>query len=316
MIKTGVYGEITTANNGMFENILDVAEFDIVGVYDPETSSKSSLVQKYNVRTFSEKNALIDNVDAVIALSPVIDLDDIKNLVKSSKHVFFEPTAQYCNSDVSKLSTIIDEANVKVQPGFHHRYDNTFLSARPFITYPRFIQSVNMRKYDRDSECCSVLMDMLVNDVDIVLSVVKSNVNKISANATSMHSYTPDVINVRIEFYNGCVAQLTAGRMAIENSHTMSFYCKNNYVVMDVLKGTASSVTKKTTSSESKLFEETIGDLVIEPIPVCHNNVYYDEFSSFAKSIIYNKLPEVNVDSLSKTYEIIKKIKEKIKLSF
>lgn len=314
MIKTGVYGNINSFTDGIVENILDVAELDVVGTYSP--AHENPVSSKLHLPEFNEESTFLKNVDAVIAVSPITNLEDIKALVKSSKHVFFEPTSSYCSNDVSKLSSIVDEANVKVQAGFHHRFNNTFLSAKPFIVSPRFIQSMNFKRFDAKNEYCSVLMDMLINDVDIVLSVVKSNVKNIYANASAIKSHTPDIINARIEFYNGCVAHFTAGKIAIADSHDMTFYCRDSYTNIDMLNNTASLVKKRVEGEETTFFQKSVGDLFVEPIMVKPNNVYYDEFSSFAKSILYNKSPEVNVDTILKTYDVVKKIKDKINLSF
>ncbi len=314
MIKTGVYGNINSYTDGIVENILDVAELDVVGIYSPEHAQSPS--SKLHLHEFNEESTFLKNVDAVIAVSPVANLEDIKTLVKSSKHVFFEPTSSYCSADVTKLSNIVDEANVKVQAGFHHRFNNTFLSAKPFITSPRFIQSNNFKRFDAKNEYCSVLMDMLINDVDIVLSVVKSNVKNIYANASSIKSLSPDIINVRIEFYNGCVAHFTAGKIAVEDSHNMTFYCRDSYTNIDMQNNDAFLVKKRIEGEATTFFQQTVGDLFVEPIMVKPNNVYYDEFSSFAKSILYNKSPEVNVDTILKTYDVVKKIKDKINLTF
>jgi len=317
MIRTGVYGSIDSSTVSMVENILDVAELDVVGMYSTVSASNGSL--DLHLHEFDEEETFLKNVDAVIAVSPATSLDEIKTLVKSSKHVFFEPASSYCSSDVTKLSNIVDEANVKVQAGFHHRFNNTFLSAKPFIVSPRFIQSHNHRRFDMRNEYCSVLMDMLINDVDIVLSVVKSNVKNIYASASSLQQIpviAPDLINVRIEFYNGCVAHFVASRIAAEDSHGMTFYCRDNYTNIDMLNNKASLVKKQIEDENLSFFSQTVGDLCVEPIIVKPNNVYYDEFTSFAKSILYNKSPEVNVDTVLKTYDVVKKIKDKINLAF
>lgn len=317
MIRTGVYGSIDSSTVGMVENILDVAELDVVGTYSAE--SGKSIASDLHLHKFDEEGSFLNNVDAVIAVSPATSLEEIKTLVKSSKHVFFEPASSYNSTDVTKLSNIVDEANVKVQAGFHHRFNNTFLSAKPFIVSPRYIQSHNYRRFDSRNEYCSVLMDMLINDVDIVLSVVKSNVKNIYASASSiqqMPAMTPDVINARIEFYNGCVAHFVASRIETEDSHGMTFYCRDSYTNIDMLNNKASLVKKRGEIDDPSFFSHQVGDLSVEQIMVKPNNVYYDEFTSFAKSILYNKSPEVNVDTILKTYEVVKKIKEKITLVF
>lgn len=315
MIRTGIYGHLDI-DQDIVEKLMDVPELNLVGLYCPEiTDNNFSEHGGILLKKYAEADSLLKDVDAIIALSPLSGLDNVELLVKNSKHVFFEPSAEYYNRDVNKLSEIIEEANVKVQAGFHHRFNNTFLSARPFIANPKFIQANNFRRFDFDTEGCSVLMDMLINDIDIVLSVIKSNVKNVHANATSINFAGPDIINVRMEFMNGSVAQLTAGRIATENSHEVSFYCEKDYTSIDLCRNKAWQVKKRNAGSEIKLFQENIGDLIVDPIPVKPNNLYFDEFSSFAKSIVFNKSPEVDIETVLKTYEIAGLIKEKIKLS-
>ncbi len=315
MIKTGIYGQLD-AGHEIIEKIMDVPEICLIGMYCPENlENREFVINKNLLKSFDEADILLKEVDAVIALSPMSGLENVENLVKNSKHVFFEPSAEYYRSDVNKLSGIIEEANVKVQAGFHHRFNNTFLSARPFIKNPKFVQSNNFRQFSLNTEACSVLMDMLINDIDIVLSVIKSSLKNVHANATSINFAGPDIINVRLEFMNGSVAQLTAGRIATENTHEVNFYCDKDYTSIDLYRNKAWQVKKRNTGSDIKLFQENIGDLIVDPIPVKPNNLYFDEFSSFARSIVLDKSPEVNIESVLKTYDIAGMIKEKIKLS-
>ncbi len=315
MIKTGIYGHLDI-DHDILEKIMDVPELNLIGMYCPEISSNDySDFGGMMLKNYAKSESLLQDVDAIIALSPFSGLDNVELLVKNSKHVFFEPSADYYNRDVNKLSGIIAEANVKVQAGFHHRFNNTFLSAKPFIYNPKFIQANNFRRFNFDTEGCSVLMDMLINDIDIVLSVIRSNVKNVHANATSINFAGPDILNVRLEFMNGSVAQLTSGRIATENSHEVSFYCDKDYTSIDLCRNKAWQVKKRNSGSDIKLFQENIGDLIVDPIPVKPNNLYFDEFSSFAKSIVFDKSPEVDIETVLKTYEIAALIKEKIKLS-
>jgi predicted dehydrogenase len=315
MIRTGIYGHLDM-DQDILKKILDVPELNLIGLYCPELIGKDISAHTGKAfRNYSEACSLMEDVDAIIALAPLSGLDNVELLVRNSKHVFFEPSAEYYRRDVNKLSGIIEEANVKVQAGFHHRFNNTFLSARPFIVNPKFIQANNFRRFSTDTEGCSVLMDMLINDIDIVLSVIRSSVKNVQANATTINFAGPDIINVRLEFMNGSVAQLTAGRIATENSHEVNFYCEQDYTSIDLCRNKAWQVKKRNSGSEIKLFQENIGDLIVDPIPVKLNNHYFDEFSSFAKSIVYNKSPEVNIETVIKTFEIAELIKDKIKLS-
>ncbi|MDL2262088.1 hypothetical protein LJC11_01130 [Bacteroidales bacterium OttesenSCG-928-I21] len=312
MIKTGIYGQFD-GQTDILENIFNVAELKVLGWYTSETDNQEELFDNLRIKKYSGISSLINEVDAVIAFSPMSNIADVEFFVKNSKHVFFEPSSIYSNEDLLKLVSVVDEANVKVQAAFHYRFNNTFLAAKPFIKFPKFIQSNNFKTFNSDTKSSSVLLDMLKNDIDIVLSVVKSNIKKISANATSVSSKDPDIIDTRIEFMNGSVAQLTVGRISTENSHIINFYCPKNYVNIDFYNNKVCQIKKRDANNDIELFSENIGDLIVVPIPTKNNNQYYDELSSFANAIVHNKTPEVDFETLIKTYRIIDEIERQIK---
>ncbi|MFY9591838.1 MAG: Gfo/Idh/MocA family oxidoreductase [Bacteroidales bacterium] len=312
MIKTGICGDIYE-NDKILDNVLDIPELSLVGFYSPDLHTKE-FKEKSKIKSYTQVESLLNDVDAVIALSPLTDSFHLEKLVKNSKHVYFEPSSKCYTEDFNKLNNIIDEANVKVQAGLHHRFNNTFLSAKPFIKKPKFIQSKNFKRFNFDIDSHSVLMDLLIPDIDIVLSLISSNIKNIKTSATSLNYSDPDIINVRLEFMNGSVADLTASRIAAENSHEISFYCDKNYVQLDLYNNNANLLKKRDPKSSVNLFQENVGDLIVEKINIKPNNSYFDEFSSFAKSIVYDKEPEADVDKILKTYKIIDMIKDKLKL--
>lgn len=314
MIKTAVIGDREFCT-GTVDKLVDVREFKIVGLHDPVVKEENPIAHKYNLKTYDGTCDLLRDVDAIIAMPPSSEHENVSYFVKNCKHVFFEPSKDYCKAKADKLSAIIDEADVKVQVGFHHRFKNTIVATKPFVVKPKFIQVGNYRKFDSAYSDIRVLLNMLVNDIDIVLSLVKSEVKNVMANATSIVSELPDVINTRIEFYNGCVAQIIAGLIATEDSHKLDIYCDKNYLNIDFHKNKAFLVNKKDKNSSLRLFQENVGDLNVEQIHIKPDNYLFDEFSSFAKSIVYDKTPEVSVESTLKTLSIVQTIKEKIKLS-
>jgi predicted dehydrogenase len=314
MIKTGVIGNNEFCESTI-DKLADIREFRLVGLCKNDAQEFSANFAKHNIKSYNHSEELIKDVDAVIAMPPMSSPEHVVYYVRNSKHVFFELSTDYCKREANMLSAMIDEANVKVQVGFHHRFNNSFLAAKPFIVKPKFIQAGNYRKFSSGYLDNKVLLDMLICDVDIVLSVVNSEVKNVVANAASMHPGTPDVINARIEFHNGCVAQLTAGIIATENAHSFGFYCDKDFINVDLNKNKAWLIKKKNDRNEMQLFQENIGDLCVENINVKSNNYLYDEFSSFAKSIVYDRSPEVSIETTFKTLSVMQTIKEKIKLA-
>lgn len=310
MIRTGVYLD-SNINREVLENLMFIPELNLIGVYSPEKIDLGGT----QLLQYEYPESLIHDVDAVIAFAPYSKPYIVENIVKNFKHVLFEPTSEYKNENIYQLSKFVEEADVKVMAGLQHYYDNVFVSARPLIKFPRFIQSRFFKQFGNYQEDNSVLMDMILVDVDIILNIVKSEIKHIWANYSSLSKRDPDIINVNIEFMNGACAQLTAGQISTTNTHEINFYCDNYYVSVDFLNSKAWQVKKRDDSSEASLFQQNVGDLIIEPIPIRKNNSYSNEFSAFAKSIIYNKTPEINLDSLTRTFDTIAKINEKLKLN-
>ncbi len=315
MVKTGICGQVNDYYE-ILENVLDIPELSLVGFYNPNLLNTNDFNKIDNkIKSYKHVDTLLDDVDAVIALSPLSDSKSLETLVKSSKHVFFEPNSRFYSGDFNKLTNIIDEANVKVQAGFHHRFNNSFLSAKPFIKKPKFIQSQNFKQYRHEFDTNTLLLDLLIKDIDIVLSVVPYNIKNIKANSNSPNIANLDIINVRIEFMNGSVADLTVGKIATEDYSEINFYSDKDLVQINFNKNTAKHIKKNDNIHINSLFQTNIGDLIIDDIPIKPNNFYFDEISSFAKSIIYNKEPEVDINEVLKTYEIMACIKEKLKLN-
>ena len=312
MIKTGIYGEFHK-DTSIINNIIDVQELKIIGFYSNNFNVNSTLLDNCNIKSFSSISSLINEVDAVIALSPVSDYDNIEFLIKNFKHVFFEPSSGYSKYNMLKLINLINEANVKVQAGFHFRFNNMFLASKPYIKHPKFIQSYNFKQFSPQTNDTNYLLETLVNEINIVLNVIKSNVKTVSVNTNSINMEEPDVLNVRIEFVNRCVVQLTISRIALENKHIINFYCDNNYVSLDFVNNKACQILKRNSCKQINLFQESVEDVLVDPIHVKQNNQYYDELLSFANTILYNKNPEIDFESLIKTYQITEEIKNKIK---
>ncbi len=314
MIRTGIIGNKEFCETTV-EKLADINEFRLVGLFKNENDCESLFSAKNEIPAYTQSESLLKDVDAIIAMPPLSSPKHVGYFVRNSKHVFFELSADYCKRETGKLSAMIEEANVKVQVGFHHRFNNSFIAAKPFIVKPKFIQSCNYKKFSSGFQDNKFLLDMLIGDVDIILSVVNSDVKNVMANAASMHPGSPDVINARIEFNNGCVAQLTAGIIATEDSHSFGFYCERDFINVDLVKNKSWVIKKKSENNEMQLFQQNIGDLCVETINVNANNSLYDEFSSFAKSIVYDRNPEVSIESTFKSLSVIQMIKDKIKLT-
>ncbi|HOY39451.1 MAG: Gfo/Idh/MocA family oxidoreductase [Bacteroidales bacterium] len=311
MIRTGIIGS-EQIWQGYVESINNIGELRLVGFFDP--AADSTIRELSGVKPFAESDSLLHEVDAVIALSPMSSAEHIENYVRNSKHVLFEPVQLFSKSEASRLMNMIDEADVKVQPGFDKRYNMVFRAVRPFIKNPRIIVSNHFVQYDVKTRNTSVLIDILLNDIDLVLSLVNSEIKSISATGVSINNTSPDTINARIEFNNKCVAQFNAGRVALEEKNEITFYHNNNYVYANLSANSAMLVRKNAPFTDLGLFSSLKGELQCEPILIPSTDEKYSSIKAFASAIVKNTSPEVNLESMMRTFSAAQIIAEKLKL--
>lgn len=309
MIRTGIFGNKLQCDK-LESELRSISAIKLIGFCDSTSDNEINTgIEKYD-----KPEKLLSHVDAVIALNPMSGLNQVKDYVRHSKHVLFQPTKEYSIRDASSLLNIIDEANVKVQAGFDKRYHQAFLATKPFIKEPKLIVSNHYVNLDNDSTEVSVLMDILLHDIDLVLSLVKSDIRNIEATSVSIDHSSPDFINARLEFNNRCVAQFNAGRISTTEKNEIFFFNHNHYLYADILNNKASIVKKKKKNDHYGLFHSVKGNLICDPIPVNNSENTNNAFNAFADAILHDKTPDVNLESMMRTYQVAMIIQEKLKV--
>jgi len=216
-----------------------------------------------------------------------------------------------------------DEANVKVQVGHVERFNPAFLAAQPFINKPMFIESHRLAQFNPRGTDVPVVLDLMIHDIDIVLSAVRSNIKKINASGVSVVSDSPDIANARIEFDNGCVANLTASRISMKNMRKSRFFQRDAYISVDFLKKDVEIIRISDPQDENPDPLAMIIDLgakrgkkqiSIEKPEVQNINAIKTELESFHDAIVNNTTPPVTIndgyEALSVAYQILDKMKE------
>lgn len=310
MIRTGILGSEQVCKF-YADSIRNVGALKFIGFFDPAACTSRRSVD--DTVSFCDSETLIRDVDAVIALSPMSSPQHIENLVRNSKHVLFEPTHFFSRVEANRLMNMIDEADVKVQPSFDNRYNMVFRAVRPFVKNPRLIVSNHFISFDASNQV-SVLHDILMQDIDLVLSLVQSEIKSVTATSVSIDRSTPDVINTRIEFNNKCVAQFNAGCIGIEACNEMYFYQNNHYIFSDLLNHRAFVSKKSSDLIDLGLFSNMKGDMICDPIPIWEGDNQFSSIKSFADSIVRNTVPEVDVETMMRTFSVVQVIAEKLKI--
>ena len=235
MLKVGVFGagHLGKIHIQQWQQIKGV---ELVGFYDPNDEQAAGAIAQYQVPRFKDVEQLIEAVDAVDIVSPTTTHHHIaKVCLLNGKHVFVEKPLAHTIEEAQELVKLVNEANVKCQVGHVERYNPAFLALDGQALQPMFIESHRLAQFNPRGTDVSVILDLMIHDIDIILSLVKSEVKHISASGVAVMTDTPDIANVRIEFNNGCVANLTSSRISMKRMRKTRVFQKDAYVGIDFL---------------------------------------------------------------------------------
>ncbi len=306
MLKIGVIGagELGTAHIKMLRSIPD---FELVGFYDSDELCRADVSTDLHIRSFDTVEALMELVDVVDIAKPSIShFDYAVNAIKQSKHVFIEKPVTNTVDEAKELLELAEEANVKVQVGHVERFNPAFKAALPYISNPMFIETHRMIEFDANKADIPVVMDIMGHDLDIILSLVKSNIKKIDAQGVEVIGNTPDIVNAVVEFDNGCVVNLTASRISLKNERVSKFYQKDAHIKIDYL------------AQETSLFSLTKNgktEICAKQLAINKENPLKTELQEFANAIINNTMPQVGIHDGGVMLDAAYRVAEKLNIS-
>jgi len=235
MLKVGVFG---VGHLGKFHlnNWKEIPGVELVGFYDPDDNNAKEVAQKYGLERFEEVNDLVNVIDVADIVAPTDHHFRLcEAAIKKGKHVFVEkPLAQTMN-EAHALVKLVKESNIKLQVGHVERFNPAFLAVKDLKLNPMFIEVHRLAQFNPRGTEVSVILDLMIHDIDIILSIVKSDVKYISASGVGVMTETPDIANVRIEFNNGCVANLTSSRISMKKMRKIRLFQKDAYIGIDFL---------------------------------------------------------------------------------
>jgi predicted dehydrogenase len=263
---------------------------------------------------------LMDEIDAADVITPTQFHFPVCELaLRKSKHVFVEKPLANDMEEAKKLLRLVNEAKVKFQVGHVERFNPAFIALNGHTLNPMFIEVHRLAQFNPRGTEVSVILDLMIHDIDIVLQIVKSEIKHISASGVSVMTDTPDIANVRIEFHNGCVANLTSSRISMKKMRKMRLFQKDAYIGIDFLDKKTEIIKLKTEAkSDADLFsfdidtQHGIKTIAIENPEVRPANAIKAELSAFRDSILNNTTPIVSeIDgymALDVAHQILEKI--------
>lgn len=299
-------------------------KFRLIGFYDVDPANAARVAEEIGVLAFDSVDDLLDAVDAIDIVTPTIyHFEYAKKAVRSTRHIFIEKPLTHTVAEGKKLVALVNEARVKAQVGHVERFNPAYLAAKPYLGQPLFIETHRLAEFNPRGTDVSVVHDLMIHDIDIVLSSVRSDIRKISASGVAVVSDTPDIANARIEFANGCVANLTASRISLKNMRKMRFFQRDAYLSVDFFK-------KKTEVVRLKNFEGEPGPLDVsidlgngkgkkliyfDQPSVSETNAIGMELDFFADAILNDHVTAVPVEDGLAALQVAHLINEKINAS-
>jgi predicted dehydrogenase len=296
----------------------------LVGFYDPDPVNAQKVAETYNTQAFPSVEALLEAVDAVDIVTPTTTHFALaKQAAELGKHFFIEKPLTHTVKEAEDLIEIVKKQGVIVQIGHVERFNPAFLSIKDTKVSPMFIEAHRLASFNPRGTDVSVVLDLMIHDIDLILHLVKSDIKSIHASGVAIVSASPDIANARIEFENGCVANLTASRMSLKQMRKVRFFQPDAYISLDFLEKNAQIIRLLAQNDENTQgvdfstlmpLETAKGTKWIdinmpEPLKV---NAIQMELETFAESILQNKPIQVTIEDGYKALKVAHQIIEEI----
>ena len=322
MLKVGVLGagHLGKIHIRLLIELSD--KFEFVGFYDPDELIANEISEELGINKFESEDELIDAVDCVDIVTPTLShFDCASKALRKSKHVFIEKPVTQTADEAKTLINLAHEAGVKVQVGHVERFNPAFQAAVSYIKTPMFIETHRLAQFNPRGTDVPVVLDLMIHDIDAILSVVDSGIKRISASGVAVVSETPDIANARIEFDNGCVANLTASRISMKNMRKSRFFQKDAYISVDFLSKELEVVRMEDVNGESNPFDIVfdLGDgkpskkVLLDKPEIEDSNAIKQELISFNLAIVKDLTPIVSLEYGYNALEVAQKIVDKLK---
>lgn len=320
MLKVGLVG---AGHLGKIHlKLLNQSEkYQLVGFHDKDIENAKKIEEEFGYKFYENLDELLEKIEVLDIVTPTFYHHHYAKIaIERGLHFFIEKPVTQTLEQAEELISLCQEKGVKAQVGHVERYNPAFIATKPFIDEPMFIEIHRLAEFNPRGTDVSVVLDLMIHDLDILLSVVKSPVKEIRASGVCVVSKSPDIANARIEFDNGCVANLTTSRISMKAMRKSRFFQKDAYISVDFLEKKAEVIRMKQAPESPSDFDMIIQNaegekhqILFEYPNIQPNNAILDELESFADSINENMPIEVSLtdgtEALKVALEIVKCIK-------
>jgi len=317
MLKVGIFG---VGHLGKFHlnNWKQIPDIELIGFFDPNNDNAKAVEAEYGLKRYMDEAALIQASDIIDVVTPThLHFPVCEMAIKMGKHVFVEKPMANTIEEGKAIMEMVKESGVKLQVGHVERFNPAFTALKDISLNPSFIEVHRLAQFNPRGTEVSVILDLMIHDIDIILSIVKSGVKNISASGVAVLTDTPDIANVRIEFNNGCVANLTSSRISMKKMRKIRLFQKDAYIGIDFLeKNTEIIQLKKPEDAEAFSFDiethQGTKTITITNPVVEEGNAILAELNSFVHAIQHDEPTVVSEIDGFLAMEVAHQILEKI----
>ena len=315
MLKVGVLGAGHLGKIHL-KLLQESKKYELLGFYDPSEENSKKVSKEFGYTAFDSIEELVDVVDVVDIVTPTLShFECAKLAIEKGCHIFIEKPITNTVLEAEAIRTLASQKHIQGQVGHVERFNPAFTAVKHMIDSPMFIECHRLAEFNPRGTDVPVVLDLMIHDIDIILSVVKSPVKNVHASGVSVISDTPDIANARIEFENGCVANLTASRISMKNMRKSRFFQKDAYISVDFLEKKSEVVRMKDVPESPDEFamilqnaEGVKKQIYFDNPEVTSNNAILDELETFADAIKNNTRPVVTLNDGTKALRVAQQI--------
>ena len=290
--------------------------YELVGFYDSQPQIAAKISREFGYRSFSEVDSLLDEVDVIDIVTPTISHFELgKKALEKGLHIFLEKPITATVEEANELVSLAKAKGLLGMVGQVERFNPALMAANPYINTPMFIEAHRLAEFNPRGTDVSVVLDLMIHDIDAILSVVQSKVIDVQASGVSIISETPDIANARLRFENGCVANLTASRISMKTMRKSRFFQRDAYVSVDFFEKKTEVVRMQNAPESAEDFamilenaEGVKKQIFFDNPEVKEGNAILMELEHFADAINNNKEPIVSLQAGTSALEVAHQI--------
>ena len=287
-------------------------KYNLIGFHDTNAESAANIQKEFGYQHFDNYDELLKSVDVIDIVTPTLShFDMAKKAIESGVHVFIEKPITNPVAEAEELIRLAKANKVKGQVGHVERFNPAFRAAIDKIDQPMFIETHRLAEFNPRGTDVPVVLDLMIHDIDAILSIVNSKVKKVNASGVSVISETPDIANARIEFENSCVANLTASRISLKNMRKSRFFQRDAYISVDFLEKVTEVVKMKDAPEQPGDFDMILQNaegvkkqIYFDNPDVKVNNAIMDELETFADAIHNDTEPIVTLEQATEALRV------------